>query len=170
MIFGPCPSDIRALREWYIPPRAECYSRNYYNFWSLTILAFKKTRKIDYIFKCASSNVCNVAVIYFAVGEMGPDAFRACALNAQFIECRWWGSNHPRTIFAKRQKKRLVFQRVFGCGDGIWTSWPSGYEPDELPDCSTPRYMVPEAGVEPVREKISRDFKSRASAYSAIPA
>ena len=29
---------------------------------------------------------------------------------------------------------------VFGCGDGIWTSWPSGYEPDELPDCSTPRY------------------------------
>ena len=30
--------------------------------------------------------------------------------------------------------------------------------------------MVPEAGVEPVREKISRDFKSRASACSAIPA
>ena len=30
--------------------------------------------------------------------------------------------------------------------------------------------MVPEAGVEPVREKISRDFKSRASANSAIPA
>ena len=28
----------------------------------------------------------------------------------------------------------------YGCGDGIWTSWPSGYEPDELPDCSTPRY------------------------------
>ena len=30
--------------------------------------------------------------------------------------------------------------------------------------------MVPEAGVEPVRDKISRDFKSRASANSAIPA
>ena len=30
--------------------------------------------------------------------------------------------------------------------------------------------MVPEAGIEPVREKISRDFKSRASANSAIPA
>ena len=30
--------------------------------------------------------------------------------------------------------------------------------------------LVPEAGVEPVREKISRDFKSRASANSAIPA
>ena len=58
----------------------------------------------------------------------------------------------------------------YGCGGGIWTSRPSGYEPDELPDCSTPRYLVPEAGVEPVREKISRDFKSRASAYSAIPA
>ena len=32
---------------------------------------------------------------------------------------------------------------------------PPGYEPDELPDCSTPRYsieeMVPETGVEPAR-------------------
>ena len=28
----------------------------------------------------------------------------------------------------------------YGCGEGIWTSWPSGYEPDELPDCSIPRY------------------------------
>ena len=31
---------------------------------------------------------------------------------------------------------------------------PSGYEPDELPSCSTPRYkinMVPETGLEPVR-------------------
>ena len=39
---------------------------------------------------------------------------------------------------------------------------PSGYEPDELPDCSTPRYrnikfytrdtfVVPETGIEPVR-------------------
>ena len=41
-------------------------------------------------------------------------------------------------------------------------------------NCSTPpplhRKMVPEAGIEPVREKISRDFKSRASANSAIPA
>ena len=30
--------------------------------------------------------------------------------------------------------------------------------------------VVPEAGIEPVRDKISRDFKSRASASSAIPA
>ena len=36
---------------------------------------------------------------------------------------------------------------------------PSGYEPDELPDCSTPRqyfltfslYCMPEAGIEPAR-------------------
>ena len=27
-----------------------------------------------------------------------------------------------------------------GCGGGIWTSRPPGYEPDELPGCSTPRY------------------------------
>ena len=48
---------------------------------------------------------------------------------------------------------------------------PPGYEPDELPDCSTPRYMmVPVTGVEPVRDIIPRDFKSRASADSATPA
>ena len=33
---------------------------------------------------------------------------------------------------------------------------PSGYEPDELPGCSTPRYrqrnVVPETGLEPVRD------------------
>ena len=34
---------------------------------------------------------------------------------------------------------------------------PSGYEPDELPGCSTPRYIfkekvVPETGLEPVRD------------------
>ena len=37
---------------------------------------------------------------------------------------------------------------------------PSGYEPDELPDCSTPRYpnafMVPGAGIEPARTLVHR--------------
>ena len=42
---------------------------------------------------------------------------------------------------------------VFGCGGRICTIRPSGYEPDELPSCSTPRYMmVPETGIEPVRD------------------
>ena len=48
---------------------------------------------------------------------------------------------------------------------------PSGYEPDELPGCSTPRYELGAGdrgrtgtGLLP------RDFKSRASAYSATPA
>ena len=53
-----------------------------------------------------------------------------------------------------------------------------GFEPHDLrvmspTSCQTAPsrdIMVPEAGVEPVRDKISRDFKSRASAYSAIPA
>ena len=53
-----------------------------------------------------------------------------------------------------------------------------GFEPHDLRVMSPASYqtaplrdiMVPEAGVEPVRDKISRDFKSRASAYSAIPA
>ena len=53
-----------------------------------------------------------------------------------------------------------------------------GFEPHDLRVMSPTSYqtaplrdiVVPEAGVEPVREKISRDFKSRASANSAIPA
>ena len=53
-----------------------------------------------------------------------------------------------------------------------------GFEPHDLRVMSPTSYqtaplrdmMVPEAGVEPVRERISRDFKSRASANSAIPA
>ena len=53
-----------------------------------------------------------------------------------------------------------------------------GFEPHDLRVMSPASYqtaplrdiLVPEAGVEPVREKISRDFKSRASANSAIPA
>ena len=53
-----------------------------------------------------------------------------------------------------------------------------GFEPHDLRVMSPTSYqtaplrdlVVPEAGVEPVRDIISRDFKSRASANSAIPA
>ena len=57
-----------------------------------------------------------------------------------------------------------------------------GFEPHDLRVMSPTSYqaalprdmklkkVVPEAGVEPVRYKVSRDFKSRASANSAIPA
>ena len=49
---------------------------------------------------------------------------------------------------------------------------PPGYEPDELPNCSTPRYKDVGAGD---RDRtgtgsLPRDFKSRASASSATPA
>ena len=59
---------------------------------------------------------------------------------------------------------------LFSCGERIRTDdlrvmSPTSYQTAPLRDI-----MVPEAGVEPVREKISRDFKSRASANSAIPA
>ena len=53
----------------------------------------------------------------------------------------------------------------------------AGFEPHDLRVMSPTSYqaaplrdMVPEAGVEPVRDVISRDFKSRASANSATPA
>ena len=61
----------------------------------------------------------------------------------------------------KQKNVQLTLELVghYDCGDGIWTSWPPGYEPDELPDCSTPRYSfqrwkegnMPETGLEPVR-------------------
>ena len=62
---------------------------------------------------------------------------------------------------------------------------PLGYEPNELPGCSTPRLfgvqerlyllkkfrkMVPRPGIEPGRALGPRDFKSLASASSAISA
>jgi hypothetical protein len=58
---------------------------------------------------------------------------------------------------------------------------PLGYEPNELPGCSTPRMirkklkpkkskLVPRPGVEPGRALGPRDFKSLASANSAISA
>ena len=61
---------------------------------------------------------------------------------------------------------------------GIFLVAEMGFEPHDLRVMSPASYqtaplrdiLVPEAGVEPVRDKISRDFKSRASANSAIPA
>ncbi len=59
---------------------------------------------------------------------------------------------------------------------------PLGYEPNELPGCSTPRLfgpegpsskksiVVPRPGIEPGRALGPRDFKSLASASSAISA
>ena len=53
---------------------------------------------------------------------------------------------------------------------------PPGYEPDELPNCSTPRYeILGENGGAGDRDRtgtgsLPRDFKSRASANSATPA
>ena len=46
---------------------------------------------------------------------------------------------------------------------------PPGYEPDELPSCSTPRYGAGDRG-RTGTGFLPRDFKSRASANSATPA
>ena len=54
------------------------------------------------------------------------------------ITLRPYGASHF-TSKKKSNPKWVAF--VFGCGDGIWTTWPPGYEPDELPGCSTPRYI-----------------------------
>ena len=47
-----------------------------------------------------------------------------------------------RTMSPRRKKNKSHGENhgfVTGCGEGIWTSWPLGYEPNELPNCSTPR-------------------------------
>ena len=45
------------------------------------------------------------------------------------------------SLYAKNHPKSNDFGWFIGCGGGIWTSRPPGYEPDELPGCSTPRYF-----------------------------
>ena len=48
---------------------------------------------------------------------------------------------------------------------------PPGYEPDELPNCSTPRYKIGAGDRGRTGTGfLPRDFKSRASANSATPA
>ena len=44
------------------------------------------------------------------------------------------------TIVIRTLGVRISMVCSYGCGGGIWTSRPPGYEPDELPSCSTPRY------------------------------
>ena len=65
------------------------------------------------------------------------------AQRAQLVRFK----NHLAPIFArqKRRNPRRTFGSTwvsYGCGGGIWTSRPPGYEPDELPSCSTPRYEI----------------------------
>ena len=82
------------------------------------------------------------------------------------------GAENPDS--ASRGKEKTHHKGVFS----FYLVAEMGFEPHDLRVMSPTSYqtaplrdmMVPEAGVEPVRDKISRDFKSRASAYSAIPA
>ena len=75
-----------------------------------------------------------------------------------------------RTIFAKAKKEDSFFNESLVAGVGFEPHDLRVMSPTSCQTAPSRDILVPEAGVEPVREKISRDFKSRASAYSAIPA
>ena len=53
------------------------------------------------------------------------------------ISSKW---NLPESHKAKKNKTRKCLNG--GSGSGIRTTRPSGYEPDERPDCSSPRYTT----------------------------
>ena len=74
------------------------------------------------------------------------------------------------TIFKSGLKSGLSLKKkvayLLQISDFFWVQGrdsnprPPGYEPDELPNCSTLRYLivVPETGIEPVREKNPTGF------------
>ena len=79
-----------------------------------------------------------------------------------------------RSEKCRKPKKSSRFPRK---SRGLWLRGPdlnrrpSGYEPDELPDCSTPRYKIGAGDRGRTGTgSLPRDFKSRASANSATPA
>ena len=49
---------------------------------------------------------------------------------------------HRLCLIIRVNKKRLDIHQVFKLRGPDLNQQPSGYEPDELPDCSTPRYSV----------------------------
>ena len=51
-----------------------------------------------------------------------------------------------RSVLLDHQACGSVWVRRGGCGGGDLNPRPSGYEPDELPDCSTPRHIVTAPG------------------------
>ena len=89
------------------------------------------------------------------------------------------GSRSQRPLWPKGEPRHCPVVRVgtltsLRLGECVWLrhgTWMSeqGLGAEQIGDPLRDT-VVPEAGVEPVREKISRDFKSRASANSAIPA
>ena len=73
-----------------------------------------------------------------------PSRLGTSFLRTVGIRMEWYGSfDSPDTPPNCKTKRALALtaKAFHRCGGGIWTSRPPGYEPDELPDCSTPRYI-----------------------------
>ena len=73
---------------------------------------------------------CLPEQVHLSMKRTTPCVVVVAAVRFEPTTCRVWTGRSNQLSYAATTR---------GCGGGIWTTRPPGYEPDELPNCSTPR-------------------------------